>query len=388
MSELPGLKILHIDPEKSWGGGESEVLHLLNYLSAWGHENHLLCHPEGRLSAAIQNSEIRTIPFRIRNDLDMRSVPFLRQLIRREQYDIVHFHTKRAHALTLCLGHVWPNVRFIVTRRMDYAVRKNWYHDYLYNRRVDGIIALSRKIESVLIEGGVRREKIRVIYTGVEPDRFQKPPNAHRPATEKLVVGTVGLLAERKGHRFLLEAAALLKGQGYRLKYRFAGEGPEKERLQKLTRELGLKQEVTFDGFLCDVSNFLTEIDIFVLPSLYEGMGVAVLEAMAAAKPVIASRVGGIPELIEDGVSGFLVAPGNAIALAGSLSRLVVEPQLKTQMGMKGRDRVEADFTMRQTAKKIEGYYCELCSHPEINRASASSAMNGTPLSSVGWQDR
>lgn len=358
-SEAGPLKILHIDPEKSWGGGETEVLQLLNYLAAWRHQNHLLCHPDGLLWAAATKAKIRTIPARIRNDLDMRSVPFLRRLIRREKYDIVHFHTKRAHALTLCLGHVCPEVRFVVTRRMDYPVTNNWYHRYLYNRRVDGVVALSQKIANVLVAGGVLRENIRVIYTGVEPDQFQTAQCPNRNVRE-LVVGTVAVLAERKGHRFLLEAAAQLKRQGLRIRYRFAGEGPEREPLQAITRKLGLQQDVTFEGFVSDVANFLSGIDISVLPSLYEGMGVAVLEAMAAAKPVIASRVGGIPELVDDGVTGFLVSPGDPTALAAAMTRLISQKGLIDEMGIRGRDRVQQRFTMEQTAKEVENYYYEL----------------------------
>ena len=362
-SKAPALKILHIDPEKSWGGGETEVVNLLTYLSARRHVSHLVCHPDGLLSTAAKKIEIKTFPVRIRNDIDMRSVPFLRQLIRREEYDIIHFHTKRAHALTLCLGQVSPDLRFVVTRRMDYLVSKNWYHDYLYNRRVDGIVALSKKIANVLVDGGVRREKIRVIYTGVEFERFQNSQSATGNDRET-VVGTVAVLGARKGHRFLLEAAALLKQQGYRMTYRFAGEGPEKERLQKIARDLGVQQETVFEGFVSDVANFLMGIDIFVLPSLNEGMGVAVLEAMAASKPVVASRVGGIPELVEDGLTGFLVAPGNAEELAGAITRLVSGRGLMIEMGTRGRERVQQNFTMAQTASKLEAYYYELLQRP------------------------
>ncbi len=353
------LKILHIDPEKAWGGGESEVICLLSYLASWGHQNHLLCHPEGILLRKAERAGIRVFPVRILNDLDMRPVPFLRSLIRREGYDIVHFHTKRAHALTLCLGPVHSDVRFVVTRRMDYPVRKNWYHHYIYNRRVDGIVAISNKIADVLVEGGVSREKIRVIYTGVEPELFQKVQRVNSNFGEA-VLGIAAVLEERKGHQFLLEAAALLKQEGYRLKYRFSGQGSQREHLQKIVTELRLKEEVSFEGFVSDIPKFLSEIDIFVLPSLYEGMGVAVLEAMAAGKPVVATEVGGLPELVEDQITGILIPPGNSAAMASSISRLVSRRDLMDEMGIKARERVRRYFTMEQTAKKIEDYYYEL----------------------------
>ena len=354
------LKILHVDPEKEWGGGETEVIDLLDYLSSWKHENHLLCHPGGPLMDRVEKKKTITVfPISIRNELDIRVVPFLRRLIHKEAYDIVHFHTKRAHALALYLGHARPEMRFVVTRRMDYPVKQKWYNRYLYNQCVDGIIALSHKIADVLVEAGIDRQKIRVIYTGINPEPFQKAATV-KPSNPVSVIGTTAVLEERKGYQYLLEAAALLKQKGYRLKYRFAGEGSQRAALQNLAVDLGLKEEVIFEGFVSDIPRFLSPIDVFVLPSLYEGMGVAILEAMAAAKPVVGTTVGGIPELVADGITGLLVPPRNAGALARAISRLLSDKALLTRMGISGSQRVQTDFTMEQTAKKVEHYYYEL----------------------------
>ncbi len=354
------LKILHIDPEREWGGGETEVIDLLAYLSSWEHQNHLLCHPGGPLMDRVKKNKAVTIfPIAVRNDLDIRAIPFLRRLIHKEAYDIVHFHTKRAHALSLYLERTRPEMRFVVTRRMDYPVTQKWYNRYLYSRCVDGIIALSHKIADVLVEAGIDREKIRVIYTGIDPEPFQKAATV-KPNNRVSVIGTAAVLEERKGYQYLLEAAALLKRQGYQLQYRFAGEGSQREALQNLATDLGLKEEVVFEGFVSDIPGFLASIDVFVLPSLHEGMGVAILEAMAAAKPVVGTTVGGIPELVVDGVTGLLVPPRNASALADAISRLLSDKDLPTRMGVSGCQRVQTDFTMEQTAKQVEHYYYEL----------------------------
>ncbi len=353
------LKILHIDPESKWGGGECQVLGLLNYLTQRGHQNHLLGHPDGLLLREAQRSGIVTFPLRVRNDLDFRPIFSLRRLIRRERYDIVHFHTKRAHALSFWLRRIHPGVRYVVTRRMDYPVKRNWYNDYLYNRRVDGVVAISRKIVDLLVAGSVRREKIRLVHSGIDPARFQRPQGA-RATPGLAVIGTAAVLEERKGHRFLLEAAALLKQQGRRLKYRFAGEGGQRQRLQQIVLELGLQEEVDFAGFVSDIPSFLSAIDIFVLPSLYEGLGVAVLEAMAAGKPVVVSRVGGLPDLVDDAVTGLLVPPKDSRALAEAIARVISQEGLAQQMGERGRKRVLQHFTMEQMAKNNEDYYYEL----------------------------
>src|SRR5207342_2232687 len=110
---------------------------------------------------------VRAIPLVVRNDLDLRPVPRLRRLIRDGAYDIVHLHTKRAHALSLWLSHRFPTPKYVVTRRMDYPEAHTSYTRYLYNRKVDGVVAISQKISALLIAAGVERERIRLIYTGI-----------------------------------------------------------------------------------------------------------------------------------------------------------------------------------------------------------------------------
>ncbi|HEX9271413.1 MAG TPA: glycosyltransferase, partial [Candidatus Binatia bacterium] len=164
----------------------------------------------------------------------------------------------------------------------------------------------------------------------------------------------------RKGHRSLLEAARRLKAQGCQISYRLAGEGSLRKSLEEKTIQLGLKEDVEFLGFVSDMPGFLTNVDIVVLPSLFEGLGVSVLEAMAAGKAVIASRVGGLPEIVIDAVTGFLVEPRDVEGLASAISKLAGDRILIRNMGQKGRERLEKKFTMEQMARKNEDYYYDL----------------------------
>lgn len=358
------LKILHVDPEKEWAGGETQVMGLLSSLSSRAHENQLLCHPEGVLIEQAQKIGIKTIHLRVANDLDLRPILGLKKLIQKEQFDIVHFHTHRAHGISLWLWRVRPGVKYVVTRRMDYPVKRNWYTDRLYNRRVDGVVAISEKIRDLLIEGGVRSERIRVIHSGIKLALFEQLPKEGSASTRP-TIGTVAVLEHRKGHRYLLEAARILKERGSRPRFLLAGEGKEKAYLEQLVARWGLQREVVFMNFVSDIPNFLNGIDIFVLPSLNEGLGVSVIEAMAAGKPVVASRVGGIPELVQDRITGLLVPPEDPQALAQAISHLLSERALMESMGVMARKRVQRDLTMEQMAQKNEAFYYELVAGSE-----------------------
>lgn len=298
-------------------------------------------------------------PLKMRNDLDLRPLPAVRRLIRDGGYDIVHFHTKRAHALSAWLGSAPAMQKRLVTRRMDYPIRRGWFDRYLYNRCVDGVVAISRPIAAVLAKGGVARDRIRIIPSGVDPEPYEKIP---APAGDRspIVVGSVAVLEERKGHRFLLEAARELKRRGHHLSYRIAGEGSQKGRLLELTRRLQLESEVEFVGFMSDVPVFLRSIDVFVLPSLFEGLGVAALEAMAAARPVVASAVGGLKDAVVEGETGLFVPPGDSASLAEALGRLATQTELIRTMGEKGRARFFENFTMERMARANEEFYYEL----------------------------
>jgi glycosyltransferase involved in cell wall biosynthesis len=296
----------------------------------------------------------------MRNDLDLRAVLALRQLIRVEDYDIVHFHTKRAHASSLWLGRTGNRPRFVVTRRMDYPERRGWYTHCLYNRKVDGVIVISQAIGDLLERAGVEARKIRRIPSGIEPRRFEACASSRIASSAIKVIGCLGGLEERKGHQFLFDAAALLKSEGFKLRYRVAGDGPARDDLEQQAVRLGLRDDVEFLGFVADTPDFFLGVDLLAMPSLYEGLGVAALEAMAAGKAVIATRVGGLAESVIDGVTGILVAPKDARALAGAIAKLVRDPALADEMSRRGRERVLQHFTLERMAEQNESYYYEL----------------------------
>jgi len=354
------MDVLHVDPEQGWGGGEVQVLTLLRELGRRGHRSRLAADPRGRLAreAAAAGVPVEALP--VAHALDVRAGARLRALV--PGHDVVHFHTSRAHALApFCRGR---GARLVVTRRMDYVPRGGIYARWLYNRSVDAVIAISDGVRAALLRAGVRADRIRVVPSGIDPTAVQAAPAAGAAVRTAwgldagdVVVLVLGALERRKGHAVLLDAAGLLVVERPQLRYVFAGDGSERAALAEAARQLG--DRVVFAGFRDDVAACLAAADVVALPSLHEGLGVAALEAMAAGLPVVASRVGGLAEVVVEGETGLFADPGAPRSLAAALSVLADAPDLRARLGQGGRDRVLARYTAARMAEGTIACYGE-----------------------------
>lgn len=361
------LRILGVDPERNFAGGESQVLGLTLELVRAGHQAELACDPQGLLWRRAGAAGVVCHPLRIRNAIDLRAGLKLRALLNRGAYDVVHFHTSRAHAMAPFAGgrsrRMGARV-LIVTRRMDY-VPNRMFAPWLYNRAVDAVAAISAGVAQALERAGVAPERVTVIPSGVDCERFRPPSEAERAASrtalgigaDEVALGTVGMLEPRKGHRVLLDALAALVSGSSAFRCFIAGSGSEREALAARIRELGLTGTVSLTGSVEDPRQLLSALDVFVFPSLKEGLGVALMEAMACGLAVVASQTGGIGELVEHRQSGLLVAPGNAAELARALVGLMAAPALRREMGTAARARIVEAFSMAAMAARTLELY-------------------------------
>lgn len=356
------MKILHVDPERAFGGGERQVAGLIRHLARRGHENLLAADPSGPLAARVPAVDARLVPLSIRNDLDLVAALRLRRLIARESPHVVHFHTSRAHALSPWLRPYAP-LRGVVTRRMDYPPKRGPWTDLLYNRSVAAVVAISAEVRARLIAAGVREDRVSLVRSAVEPPGGLPGPagraaaRARHGIADEVAVGVVAALERRKGHDVLLRALASLGDHRPAIRCLACGDGSQRAALEQLARELGLADRVRFLGEQRQVADVLAALDVFVLPSRHEGLGVAVLEAMAMALPVVASAVGGLPEAVLHGTTGLLVPPEDPAALARAIGELATDRERAQAMGAAGRERVLAEFSMEHMAERYEALY-------------------------------
>ncbi len=226
-------------------------------------------------------------------------------------------------------------------------------------------IAVSGALAGDLAAWGVRREQISVIHNGIDlipyeaaaADRFSRPWS-----TDNIVVGTAGRFAIQKGLTYFLQAAAVLAPLFPQMRFLVAGDGPGSSHLKKQAFQLGLFGRLSFCGHCTDLPRRLAAIDIFVLPSLTEGLSLAVLEAAAAGCAVVASGVGGIPEVITGGEQGLLVPPANVTSLARAIATLARDPALARRLARAGRERVATHFTLERMLSRTAALYTRLLS--------------------------
>ena len=363
-AKAPALSVVGVDPELGFGGGETQVLGLTLALARGGHRAELICDPAGRLWERAVAAGIKCHPLRIRNAIDLAAGMRLRAILKRERYDVVHFHTARAHSMA-------PFARgfgsaLVVTRRMDYRPNRV-FAPYLFNRAVDRVAAISAGVADSLAAAGVDRGRVTIVHSGVDCDRFRPPTPEERAqarralgiADDELVISAVGALEPRKGHRFLIEAIAqlALRSPSVKVKCFIAGHGSIRGELERQVASEGCRERVKLPGRIDDTRELLWASDIFAMPSVNEGLGVAALEAMASALPVIASDVGGLHEAVEDDRTGIVVPPAHADRIASAIHRLAESPGLRSHLGAAARARVVENYSMEKMAARTLALY-------------------------------
>jgi glycosyltransferase involved in cell wall biosynthesis len=358
------MKILHINTEKTWRGGEQQTLYLLKGLKKRNITSHLLCQPGSPMEERTKKAEIEVFPVAMRGEVDLFASYQLRTHIKRFNYDIIHSHTSHAHTLAF-LASLGIRTRLLVSRRVDFSIfRHSFLHlsGIKYRFMTDYYIAISHKIKDILVQDGVPRQRIFVVHSGIDPERFTAVsmdyliPEFNLKSNEPVVVN-VAHLAGHKGQQYLVRAIPLVLAKIPAARFFIVGEGELMSELKALAVSLGLNQKLIFTGFRQDVGAFYQIADLFVSSSVQEGLGTAVLDALALGKPVVATNSGGIPEIIQDGETGRLVAPADPAALAEGIIELLTNPKEARRMAMQGQMMVRKMFSVDlMVEKNIEVY--------------------------------
>lgn len=357
---------IHIDTAKTWRGGQRQVLLTVLGLRERGHRTVLVAHPEGELATRASEGHdlIRLAP---RAEVDLHAGWKLSRILKDLKPDIVHAHDPHAVALAslalsfLTSGHCPP---LVASRRVAFHLKGHAFSRWKYHQ-VDCFIAASNAINQMLVGDGIDPARVVTVYEGIDLHRIQAEPavNIHAEfwlPTHAPVVGAVAALTQEKGHKYLIDAAALVVRDVPDARFVILGEGELRPSLERHIKDLHLDKHVVMPGFRADILSFIKSFDVFVMSSLFEGLGTSLLDAMALSKPTVATDTGGIPEVVSHGETGLLVPTRDAKALAAAISTLLKDPDRRTRMGHAGLERVRRLFSSEQMVEKTLGVYQKL----------------------------
>ncbi len=317
--------VLHIDLGHEWRGGQSQALLLIRGLLARGHDAELVVRSESPLAARAKDAGVV-----------VHTPGVLRKLLRSGRFKLVHCHDARGLTSAWLAG-ASRHSKLVAARRVAYPLSRIPLARARY--RAARIIAISEFVKRSVVESGIPEAQIDVVYDGVEIP----PPSPPRSGSR--VLGSVGYLLPEKGHELLIRVLPLILGRHPDCRLLLAGDGPCRAALERLAEEYSVTRAVEFAGFVENVDAVYRALDVFLLPSLAEPLGSALLSAMAYGLPAVGLATGAAPEVIENGRNGLLAPARDAGAYADAVLSLLDDPAQAARLGAAARETIEKGFS-------------------------------------------
>jgi len=356
---------LIVDLETELRGGQNQALLTAKGMRESGHDAQLVAIRDSPLAqraaqAGIPVYEVDTRAKRAHAAL------VLRKLLSQKQFDVVH--ANEPHALTATwLAGAYKKVPVIASRRVAYPLQKNVIAQKRY-RLAKRILAVSHFVAASVVESGIPADNVEVVYEGVEvpamvtSDARKRARQRWSVTVDEHLIGCVGYLLPEKGQETVVRAMPAVRAKFPRTRLLLAGDGPCRERLKALTKQFGLQDAIIFAGFVEDVAQVYAALDIFVFPSLAEPLGTSLLAAMAWRLPVLAVASGGVPEYVDDGENGLLVAESKPDLVTDGIVRLLSNDSLREHVREKARRKMESQFSASCMVQNTLRAYQEMLS--------------------------
>lgn len=366
------IRVLHLDTGREWRGGQQQVLYLHRELCARGHRSIVVTPTGSPLARRVRDENLPLREILYHGSGDPIALFLLVKLIQETEAQILHAHTAHAHNLGFLALRLpgLPRDRrpaFVVHRRVDFPPSADPLTRMRYTTDPCLFLCVSDAVRRVLLSRGVPEDRLRVVHSCIDPARIDREATGD-PASlrielglppESSLIGAVGALVPHKGHRHLLAAMPKVLSAHPEAHLVLFGDGPLESELRRESWERKMQSRVLFAGFRSDVHRFFPALDLLAHPSVEEGLGTSILDAMAARLPVVASRAGGIPEVVRHGETGWLVPPASPTELAGAIVSLIDDPRRRHDFGEAGRRRVVEGFSVPVLADQVIAAYEE-----------------------------
>jgi glycosyltransferase involved in cell wall biosynthesis len=368
------MRIVHIDTARELRGGQHQLLLLARGLRERGHEQMIACPESSTLGERAHREQFRVFGLPAHDPAHVHGIMQLRQSLLAEPADLIHAHDGKGQTIArlACLG-MPTRPRTVASRRVTFAPARSWSTRLKYGWACDGVIAVSESIRSRLLEAGVEAPKIQLVPDGVEVPA-DLPGEELRAASraawgfhvDEFVAGHVGAFTAEKGQDIAVDAMKLLASELPQARLVLAGTFPTQATAFTRTIKSQLLEggnRIRLLGYLEDLTPFFAALDLYIMPSRAEGLGSSALIAMAHGVPVVAARVGGLPEIVEPGRTGWLVEPRSPRALAEAVRCAASDRRRLRDFGIRGRERAQ-EFSSDKMVGRTEAFYSRLLAGP------------------------
>lgn len=361
------MKVLYVNTHINIGGIGQYMLSLCCGMKTKGVEC-LVASSGGNLESELKSRDLKHVYVDLQTKFEFgpkvfKAVPVLADIIKQEKIDVVHAHSRVSQVASV-LASRRAGVHYVSTCHGFFKPR---LFRKLYDTWGEKVVAISNPVKYHLEKDfGIKPARIALIHNGVDINRFSAAFSCDEKANLKKiaglgegpVIGTMGRLSPVKGQKFLIEAMKSVVLKDSTVQCLIVGSGPEETALKNMVRDMGLEDHIKFTGSLYKTAPiYLACMDIFVLPSIEEGLSIALLEAMASKRPCIASDIGGIGDIIKNEANGILVPVGNVKAITDAILRLLSDDVLRANFGEKGRKFVEENFSLPLMVEKMNSLY-------------------------------
>lgn len=361
------MRFLHVLSEQNFSGGETQLEHLLRHLQAAGHENTLILVPGAKFHSVAKELNLPVCSVNLRRPIYPSTILALRRAIRAVRPEILHFCCGRS----LLWGGLFSlGLRIplrVTTRRIDYPIGSSLHRGGRYRRLVDHVIVNCKSVQSRVLAAGVPEERVTMVHEGIDVRPWQEVLSERKEARNRLglsedslVISCAAVLRPRKGQDVLIQAFADLAEAYPRAVLFLAGSGSDLDTLRRKVIALGLQGRIRVPGAIEKISDLVAASDIAVMPSFNEGLSNACLEASAAGLPLVVSDVGGLPEIVADGVSGKVVTAGDVSGLRDALAAYLADGSLRRRAGAAGAERTRNLFRVESMTTNMENLFFNL----------------------------
>lgn len=373
------IKVLHVSTPSSWRGGEQQAYNLVKFQHESDDVKPFVLTPQkSELSQKLTEAGIQQFNFSSAGIFRLKIAKEIARLCRQQKFDLVHTHDSHGHTAAVLSAAIFGNkTPLIIHRRVDFAVTPNiasrWKYNYHSVKRIICVSEMIRKITEPAIRNP---DKLRVIYSGVDPSRYANSTTGnvirqeYKISESALLIGNLSALADHKDYPTFLRTARILKDRGdINARFIIAGDGSEKSKIEQQIKDLSLEDDIILTGFRKDIPAVMQSLDIFLMTSKTEGLGTILIEAFMAGVPVVSTDAGGIPELVMNEITGLVSRPGDAENLAASVTRIAKDPHLRKTLVERARNFAK-NFTYSSTALKTLEVYREVLQEHEPTSAS------------------